>query len=87
MEQPLLHSCLHICSDYRIIEWLEGTFDSHLVQPPCNKQRHLQLDQVAQGPIQPDLECFQGWDIDHLSGQPAPVFHHSHCKKNLYMSL
>ena len=39
---------------------LEGTFKGHLVQPPCNEQAHLQLDQVAQSPVQPDLECFQG---------------------------
>lgn len=39
-----------------------------LVQPPCNEQVHLELHQVAQSPIQPDLECFQGWDIHHLSG-------------------
>jgi len=42
---------------------LEGTFKGHLAQPRCNEQGHLQLDQVAQSPIQPDLECFQGWDI------------------------
>ncbi|KAK4831029.1 LOW QUALITY PROTEIN: hypothetical protein QYF61_014917 [Mycteria americana] len=41
--------------------------------PPCNEQGHLQLDQVAQSPIQPELECFQGWGIYHLSGQPVPA--------------
>jgi len=40
---------------------LEGTFTGHLVQLPCNKQGYLQLDQVAQTPIQPDLERLQGW--------------------------
>jgi len=35
----------------------------------------------AQRLFQLDLECFQGWDIYHLSGQPVPVFHHPHCKK------
>ena len=34
----------------RIIEYsgLEGTFTGHLVQPLCNEQGHLQLDQVPQ---------------------------------------
>jgi len=43
----------------RIIEAfeLEGTFNAHLVQLPCNEQGHLHLDQAAQSPIQPDLEC------------------------------
>ena len=71
--------------NYRIIECfgLEGTFRGHLAQPPCNKQGHLQLDQVVQSPIQPGLECFQGWGTYHLSGQPIPAFHHPHCKKFL----
>ncbi|KAK4815157.1 hypothetical protein QYF61_017598 [Mycteria americana] len=62
----------------RIIDWvgLAGTFKGHLVQPPCNEQGHLHLDQVAQSPVQPGLERFQGWGISHLSGQPGPVFHH-----------
>jgi len=55
----------------------------NLVQLPCHQHGHLQLDQVAQSPIQPGLECFQGWGIDHLSGQPVPGFHHSHCEKFL----
>ncbi|KAK4817094.1 hypothetical protein QYF61_027925 [Mycteria americana] len=63
-----------VLSNLIIIEWfgLEGTFKGHLVQPPCKKQGHLQLDQVAQSPFQPGLECFQGWGIYHLSGQPVP---------------
>ena len=71
--------------DHRIIEWfgLEGTFNGHLAQPPCSAQGHLQLDQIAQSPVQPDLECFLGWGIVHLSGKPVPVFHHPHCKKFL----
>jgi len=38
---------------------LEGTFKGHLVQPPYNEQGHLQPHQVAQSPVQPDLEYFQ----------------------------
>ena len=40
-----------------------------LAQPPCSEQGHLQPDQVAQSPVQPGLQCVQGWGIDHLSGQ------------------
>ena len=47
---------------------LEGTLKGHLIQLPCNEQGHLQLDQGAQSPVQPDLECLQGWSIHHLSG-------------------
>jgi len=62
---------------------LEGTFRGHIVQTHCSKHRYLQLDQVAQSPIQPDLECFHRWGLHCLSGQSAPVFHHPHCKKML----
>ena len=52
-----------VAVNHRITECfgLEGTFRCHLVQPPCSEQGHLQLDQAAQSPVQPDLECFQGW--------------------------
>jgi len=68
-----------------IMEWfgLEETSKHHLVQTPCNEQRHLPLDQVAQSPVQPDLACFHRWGIYHLCGQPVPVFHHPHHKKIL----
>jgi len=72
-------------NSHRIIECfgLEGTFRDHLAQPPCTEQGHLQLDQVAQSPVQPGLECFQGWDPHCLSEQPVPVFHHPYRKKFL----
>lgn len=54
---------------------LEGTFKGHLVQLPCNEQRHLQLNEVAQSPVQPNLESLQEQDIHNLSGQPVPAFH------------
>ena len=53
---------------------LEGTFKGHLVQLPCSEWGG------AKSPIQPDLECLQGWDIHHLSGQPVPVLHYPYCK-------
>ena len=39
------------------------------------------LDQVAQSPIQPDIECLQGFY--HLFGQPFLVFHYPYHKKLL----
>ncbi|KAK4822675.1 hypothetical protein QYF61_019042 [Mycteria americana] len=55
-------------------EWfgLEGTLKIIWFQAPCHGQGHLPLDQVAQSPIQPGLEHFQGWDIHSFSGQPVP---------------
>ena len=60
---------------------LERTFKGHPAKHPCSKYIHLQLDQVAQAPLQPDFERVQGWGIYHLSGQPVPEFRHCHCKK------
>jgi len=45
----------------------EGTLKGHLVQLPCREQEHLQLDQGAQSPVQPDLECLQGQSIHHVA--------------------
>jgi len=74
-------ACLCMLESYnhRIIECfgLEGTFKGHLVQHSRNEQGHLQLDQVAQSSVQPDLECFRGWGLHYLSGQYVPVSHHS----------
>ena len=50
---------------------LEGTLKNHLVQLCCNEQGHVQLDQVAKSPIQPDIECLQGWGIYQLSRKSA----------------
>ena len=57
---------------HRIVK-LEGTLKGHLGQLPCNEQGHLQLDQVSQSLVQPDLECLQGQVIHLLSGQTVPV--------------
>jgi len=71
--------------NHRIIDCfgLEGTFRGHLAQPPCSEQGYLQLHQVAQSPIQPGLEGFQGQGPCHPSGQHVPGFHHPRGKKFL----
>ena len=70
---------------HRIIEWfgLEGTFKTIMFQPPCYRQGHLPLDQVAHSPIQPGFEHFQAEGIHRLAEQPVPVCHHSHSKEFL----
>lgn len=68
------------------MEWsrLERTFKGHLVQPFCNEQGYLPLEQLAQNPIQPDHECFQGWSIHQLPGnEELPLFYHPHNEKFL----
>jgi len=47
---------------------------------PCHEQGHLQLDEVTQSLVQPDLGRLQGWGIHHLAGQPVPGPHHPQCK-------
>ena len=61
-------SCLH---SLRITERfrLEGTFKDNLVQPPCHRQEHLSLDQVAQNPAQPDLEHFNDGKVPLLRSE------------------
>jgi len=51
---------------HRTIEFieLEGIFKGHAIQLPCNE--HAQLDQVAQGLIQPCLESLQGQGIYNM---------------------
>jgi len=61
----------------------DGPLKCNLDQIPCSEQGHLQLDQVAQSPIQPDLECLQGQGIHQISRQPVPVPGHFYCKKLL----
>ena len=55
--------------------------DDHLVPTPCYVQGHQPADQASQSHIQPGLECFQGWGIHNLLGQPVPVRHHPLCEK------
>jgi len=74
----------------RIIESfeLEGTLKRPcLVQLLCSEQGYLQLDRDAWSPVQPDLQCLQGWGFHRLSGQPAPLLHHPYCKKTFSLYL
>jgi len=36
---------------------LEGSIKGYLIHLPANEQGHLQLSQIAQSLVQPDLEC------------------------------
>jgi len=42
---------------------LEANFKIFYFQVPCSRQKHLLIDQVAQSPIQPGLECLQSENI------------------------
>ena len=74
-----------LSQNHRVIEriGLEGTLKITQFQIPCHGQGYLPLDQVAQSPIQPDLEHFQGWSIHNFSGQPLPLSRHPHHEKFL----
>jgi len=84
----LFNSQLCNVKHHRIIEW-PGLKRTTVIQfqPPCYVQGRQSPDQAAQSHIQPGLECFQGWGIHNLLGQPVPVRHHSLCEKihpNIY---
>ena len=51
---------------HRITAWLrlECTLKPTQFQPSCNGQGCHSVDQAPQGPIQPGLECLQGWGGD-----------------------
>lgn len=49
-------------------------------QTACHEEGHLQLDYIAQTPIQPGLECCQRWGIYCISGKPVSGFNHPHKK-------
>lgn len=55
--------------NHGVTEWfeLEETFEDHLVQP--TPPRAGTSYQIAQSPVQPDLEQFQRWGIHNFSRQ------------------
>lgn len=67
---------------HRVIEQsgLEGTFKDHLAHLSCTEQGHLQLDPVAQSPVQPA-------PTHHSSGQSVLVVHHHHHHKKCIPSI
>ena len=66
---------------------LEGTFKGHVVQLPCNEQEHLQLHQFPQSLVHPNLEHFQGWRIQHLSGRLITLIIKKKKKQHLFSYL
>ena len=63
--------------------WVGRDIVDHLAPTLHHGQGHLPLDQVAQSPVQPGLEHFQGGDILIFSGQHVPVPHHPLSKEFL----
>jgi len=49
--------------------WVEKEHSDHLISTPCYVQGRQPAAQAAQRPIQPGLECLQGWGIHSLLGQ------------------
>ena len=72
-----IQSVLWTPVNHRMV-WVGKDLKDHLVPPPCHGQGHLPLAQVAQSPVQPGLEPFQGGGSHSFSGQPVPVSHHPH---------
>ena len=72
---------------HRVIESfaLEEIFKSHLFQPPCKEQGHLQKDQIAQSPLQPGPECHEKRGFYQISGRPVPLSHLPNCKNLPYI--
>ena len=65
---------IHRIESQNYLSWKERLKAIWSNSPAMNG--HLQLDRVAQSPVQPDLECLQEQGIHHLSGQPVPVHHY-----------
>lgn len=46
---------------------LKGPFKDYLVQTLCNELGHIQLEQIAQSPIEPDLEYLREWEYKNCT--------------------
>lgn len=55
---------------------VERDLEDHPLPPLYHEQEHFPLGQVAPSPVQPGLECFQGWGCHNFSGEPVPGPHH-----------
>jgi len=66
--------------------WVRRDLKDYQVPTSCHRQGSQPpdqlLDQIDQGHVQPGLKLLLGQGIHNLSGQPVPVSHHSHSKKN-----
>ena len=61
----------------------KGPLEAIWSPTPYSEEGYPQVEQVIHSPVLPDLECLQERGIHHCSGQPAPVPHHTYCKKFL----
>lgn len=53
--------------DHRIQNSLAQTFKDHLVHCPCCGLGHLSAEEVAQSPVQPDVQELRAWSIHTFS--------------------
>lgn len=69
------------CRDHRRITEsfaLEETFIGPWVQPSAMSRNIFHSMRLLKVPS--SFGIFQGWSIHPFSGQPTPMFHHTHCK-------
>ena len=63
------------------MSWVWRHLRDHVIPTPLHGQGCSNLDQAAQGPIQPGPEHLQEWSIYSFSGQPVPVPQHALSEK------
>lgn len=72
-----IHTYIYMCNiafnrKNNFISFIFRLFSHSLLS--CNEQGDLNPDQVAQSPVPPHLQCFQGQGLHHLSGQSVQCF-------------